>query len=119
MPQSFCQIYLHVVFSTKDRLRWLDDSIRGRVHAYLATLARDSGCPFVHIGGTDDHIHVLADLGKKTAAVPLIGKLKQESSKFVKTLGPEYKEFYWQFQEEYRAFLERYDIKYDEQYMWE
>jgi len=150
MPQSFCQIYVHIIFSTKNRQRWLDDTIRSRVHAHLATLARDCGCPHVHIGGPDDHVHMLVDLGKKTGPVPLIAKVKQESSKFVKTLGPEYRGFYWQsgygafsvgptrvqdveayidnqvehhrrqtFQDEFRAFLDRYGVAYDERYVWD
>ena len=150
MPQSFCQIYVHLIFSTKKRRRWLDDTIRPRIHTYLATLARDDGCPFVHVGGPDDHIHMLVDLGKKTDPVTLTGKVKQESSRFVKTLGTDYEPFYWQagygafsvgptrikdvmayidgqkkhhkrqtFQEEFRAFLDRYGIDYDERYVWD
>lgn len=150
MPQSFCQIYIHLIFSTKERRRWLDDAIRPRVHAYLATLTRDCGSPYVLVGGSDDHVHMLADIGKKLLPVNLVGKVKQESSKFVKTLGKEYGAFYWQngygmfsvgpthveqvkayiedqithhrkqtFQEEFRAFLERYSISYDERYLWD
>lgn len=150
MPQSFCQIYIHAVFSTKQRKRWLDDAIRPRVHAYLATLTRNCGCPYVVVGGTDNHVHMLADIGKKVLPVDLIGKVKQESSKFIKTLGMEYGGFYWQsgygmfsvgptrvqnvkayiegqiahhhkqsFQEELREFLGRYNIPYDERYVWD
>lgn len=96
MPQSFCQIYIHAIFSTKERGRWLDDAIRPRTHAYLATVARDCGCPYVIVGGPDDHVHMLADIGKKALPVTLIGKVKQESSKFIKTLGTQYAGFYWQ-----------------------
>jgi REP element-mobilizing transposase RayT len=96
MSQSFYQIYLHIVFSTKNRQPLLDDGIRPRVHAYLATVARDHGCPFVHVGGVEDHVHLLVELGKDVLPVALIGKIKQESSKFVKTLGSRYSEFYWQ-----------------------
>ena len=96
MPQSFCQIYIHAIFSTKARNRWLDDEIRPRVHAYPATLARRCGCPYVTVGDPDDHVHVLAGIGKETLPVELIGKVKQESSKFVKTLGNQYTGFYWQ-----------------------
>ncbi|MBT3380152.1 MAG: IS200/IS605 family transposase [Lentisphaerae bacterium] len=150
MPQSFCQIHVHIIFSTKGRQRWLDDAIRPRVHAYLATLTRNCGCPCVVVGGPDDHVHMLVDIGKKVLPVDLIGKVKQESSKFIKTLGAEYGPFYWQsgygmfsvgparvealkvyvegqvehhrtqtFQEEFRAFLERYRIPYDERYVWD
>jgi len=150
MPQSFCQIYIHAIFSTKGRRRWLDDEIRSRVHAYLATIARDCGCPYVVVGGPDDHVHLLADIGKTVLPVNMIGKVKQESSKFIKTLGPGYGGFYWQngygmfsvgpthvedvkayierqvehhrtqsFQDELRAFLDRYGISYDERYVWD
>jgi len=150
MTQSFCEIYVHAIFSTKQRQAWLDETIRSRVHAYLATLARDCGCPYVVVGGTADHVHLLANIGKQTGPVEWIGKSKQESSKFVKTLGPAYETFYWQtgygmfsvapgrvsavrayvegqvahhrkqtFQEEFRAFLKRYDIAYDERYVWD
>ena len=150
MAHSFCKIYIHIIFSTKERQRWLDDTIRPRVHAYLATLARNAGCPFVATGGAEDHIHLLADMGKKVQPVELVGRIKQESSKFVKTLGTEYGGFYWQsgygmfsvgptrveevkayiegqkehhrrqtFQDEFRAFLNRYGIEYDERYVWD
>jgi putative transposase len=150
MAHSFCKIYLHIIFSTKNRQRWLDETIRPRLHAYLATLARNAGCPFVIVGGPEDHIHILADIGKKVQPVAMVGHIKQESSKFVKTLGTDYRQFYWQqgyatfsvgptrvddvkkyierqeehhqrqtFQEEFKAFLDRYEIEYDEKYIWE
>ncbi len=96
MPQSYFQIYAHIVFSTKNREPLLNEAIRPRIHAYLATLARDFGCPFVHVGGASDHVHILADIGKKTLPVNLIAKMKQESSKFIKTAGAQYGKFYWQ-----------------------
>jgi REP element-mobilizing transposase RayT len=150
VAHSFCKIYIHAIFSTKDRRRWLDESIRPRIHAYLATLARNAGCPLVVVGGPADHVHMLVDIGKKNHPVEMLGRVKQESSKFVKTLGAEYGEFYWQrgygmfsvgptridevkayidgqiehhrqqtFQDEFRAFLNRYGIEYDERYIWE
>ncbi|MGI6496400.1 MAG: IS200/IS605 family transposase [Kiritimatiellia bacterium] len=150
MPQSFFELYAHVVFSTKNRERWLDAAIRDRVHAYLATVMRNEGCPYVHVGGVEDHVHLLAGLGKQVVLVDLVGRVKQESSKFVKTLGERYAGFYWQagygafsvgptqredvvryldrqaehhkrrsFQEELRAFLDKYGVSYDERYMWD
>ncbi len=150
MSQSFFELYAHVVFSTKNRERWLDTAIRDRVHAYLATVMRNGGCLYVHIGGVEDHVHLLAGLGKQVVLVDLVGRVKQESSKFVKTLGERYAGFYWQagysafsvgpahrddvvryldrqaehhrrrsFQEELRAFLDKYGVSYDERYMWD
>ena len=150
MPQSFTKLYAHLIFSTKHRKPFLDDEIRPRVHAYLATIIRSIDSPYVVVGGVADHVHILFDIGKKHAPVEFVEKVKRESSKFVKTLGPEYANFYWQrgygmfsvsptllpdaeqyvrnqekhhrkktFQEEFREFLERYGIEYDERYAWD
>ena len=74
----------------------LEENIRPRVHAYLATLARELGAPFVVVGGVADHVHMLFDLGKQHTPVEFVGTVKKESSKFVKTLGDRYRGFYWQ-----------------------
>ena len=96
MAHSFFNVYLHIIFSTKERQRWLDDAIRARVHAYIATLARDMGCPFIVVNGPDDHIHILAEMSKTIHPIKMIAKIKQESSKFIKHLGSKYYDFYWQ-----------------------
>ena len=66
------------------------------MHAYLATLARDAGCPTAHVGGVADHVHLLVDLGRSLAAANLVRDLKKESSKFAKTLSPDLRAFAWQ-----------------------
>jgi REP element-mobilizing transposase RayT len=96
MPQSFCQLYVHVVFSTKGRERWLDDSIRQRVHGYLAATLRNLSCKDIHVGGTDDHVHLLFLLAKHIAPAELVHDLKNGSSKAIKKMGESYGAFYWQ-----------------------
>lgn len=96
MPQSLAKLYAHLVFSTKNRQPFLDDAIQTRVHGYLATTIRNLDSPWVVVGGVADHVHILFDMGKKHAPVEFVEQLKRESSKFVKTLGTNYKQFYWQ-----------------------
>lgn len=96
MSQSLTRLYAHLVFSTKSRQPLLDDSIRPRVHAYQATILRDLGSPWVVVGGVADHVHLLFDMGKKHPPVAFVEQVKRESSKFVKTLGERYQNFYWQ-----------------------
>ena len=150
MPQSLSQLYSHLIFSTKDRYPFLKVDLRQRVHAYLATTLRDMGSQYVVVGGVEDHVHVLFDMGRIHAAKDFVENLKRESSKFIKTLRPNLDKFFWQrgygifsvspthresvvsyinsqeehhriktFQEEYREFLNRYGIKFDEQYVWD
>ena len=96
MSQSLTKIYAHLIFSTKNRERWLDHQIRPRVHGYLATVIRELDSLWVVVGGVEDHVHILFDIGKKTAPVKFVEQVKRESSKFVKTLGPKYGKFYGQ-----------------------
>ena len=52
MPQSLSQIYLHVVFSTKNRARYLQNKeLRIKVHAYLAGIYKNLESPAIIIGG--------------------------------------------------------------------
>ena len=96
MSQSLTKLYAHLIFSTKHRKQFLDEQIRPRVHAYLATTVRDLDSQYVVVGGVADHVHILFDMGKTHAPVEFVEKLKRDSSKFVKTLGTQYKDFYWQ-----------------------
>ena len=93
MPQSLTKLYVHLIFSTKNREPYLDDEIRERVHGYLATVIRSVGSPYVVVGGVADHVHILFDMGKMHAPVKFVEQVKRESSKFVKTLGPQYRNF--------------------------
>ena len=96
MPQSLTQLYTHLVFSTKHRQPFLDEDIQTRVHAYLATIIRNLDSRYVVVGGVADHVHILFDMGKMHASVEFVENVKRESSKFIKTLGAKYQNFYWQ-----------------------
>ena len=150
MSQSLTKLYAHLVFSTKERCPFIDDEIRERLFAYLATIVRSIDSAYVVVGGVTDHVHILFDMGKMHAPVEFVEQVIRESSKFVKTLGARYKGFYWQrgygmfsvcpahladaeqyvwgqdehhrkktFQDEYREFLQRYGIEFDERYVWD
>ena len=150
MSQSLTRLYAHLIFSTKNRQAFLDETIRPRIHGYLASVIRDLDSPWVVVGGVADHVHMLFDMGKMVAPVKFVEQVKRESSKFVKTLGAQYAKFYWQrgygmfsvgptrraevekyvrnqeehhrtmtFQEEFLMFLKRYEVTYDEAYVWD
>ena len=150
MPQSLTKLYIHLVFSTKNRHPYLDGTVAPLVHAYIATIIRSLGSHYVVVGGMADHVHILFDLGKRHAPVAYVEQTKRESSKFMKSQGPKYRTFYWQrgygmfsvspthlesvesyvrnqathhrkrtFQEEFREFLERSGVQFDERYVWD
>jgi len=97
MPQSLSQIYLHLIFSTKNRLPFLRPlDLRREMQAYLAGVCRNQDCPPLIVGGVEDHVHVLCNLGRQMPVADLIRELKRDSSKWMKTHGREYAEFQWQ-----------------------
>ena len=97
MPQSLVQIYVHIVFSTKDRMPFLKDTVfRGRVHAYLAGICNKQDCPAIIVGGVADHVHLLCRLGKQIDISSLIREIKRDSSSWVKEEEPTLSVFFWQ-----------------------
>ncbi|MBX3431913.1 MAG: transposase [Pirellulales bacterium] len=98
MPQSLAQIYVHLVFSTKDRRPWLrDEVLRDQLYAYMATLARDNvDSPAVAIGGFNDHIHALVRLSRKVPVMKVAQECKVETSKWLKNQSDVAGEFAWQ-----------------------
>jgi len=97
MPQSLTQIYLHVVFSTKDRQPFLTDKeLRGRTHAYLAGICKNLDCPALIVGGVEDHVHILCRFGKTIEVATLLRELKRDSSKWIKGEQAELGDFHWQ-----------------------
>ena len=85
MPQSLVRVYLHLVFSTKDRQPFLrDESLRSELHAYLAGACKNQGVSSLQVGGVEDHVHICCQLSKTLAISDLIGELKRESSKWIK-----------------------------------
>ncbi|HEV7226706.1 MAG TPA: IS200/IS605 family transposase [Pirellulales bacterium] len=97
MPQSLAQIYLHIVFSTKERRPFLQDrSIRDEMHAYLGGVCNNLGCPILRVGGVADHVHLLCRFGRTITVADLVQELKRESSKWAKTKSDSLRDFHWQ-----------------------
>ena len=97
MPQSLVQIYVHAVFSTKDRRPFIQDTdLRQRLYEYVGGLCRNHDCPTITVGGVADHVHFAFRLGKSVAISNLMRDLKRDSSKWIKEVDPTLDEFHWQ-----------------------
>src|SRR5690349_12542703 len=96
MSQSLHVLSVHIVFSTKQRYRWLAKEIQPRLWAYQSRILQSLECHSIIVGGTEDHVHVSCNLTKKIAPMKVLEVLKKDSSKFIKTLGPNLTHFHWQ-----------------------
>ena len=151
MPQSLSQIYIHLVFSTKNHKPFVDETIQPELYAYMAKILYDEcSSPAEIIGGVEDHVHVLLSLSRTCTVAHLVEMVKKRSSKWIKTKGDRFHEFQWQtgygvfsvsssrvdevtkyianqrehhqkraFKDEFRGFLDKYGIDYDERYVWD
>lgn len=97
MSQSLTELYIHLVFSTKYRRPSISQAIEPELHAYIAEiLASECRSPPRSIGGYDDHIHVLFNLSRIWSIADVVKVIKSKSSKWIKTKGHQFKDFYWQ-----------------------
>lgn len=96
MPQSLVKNYVHIVFSTKNRVDFIDEPIESELFKYIATICKDFESTAIQIGGTDNHIHILCLLSRKIALMKLVQEVKAHSSKWIKTKGLQYEHFFWQ-----------------------
>lgn len=150
MPQSLNKIYIHIVFSTKNREPLISDDIKEELFNYLGGVCKNLECNPIQVGGYKDHVHILCLLSKKITLIKLLEELKSSSSQWMKTKDAKFSSFYWQsgygafsvnpteieivtayikkqeehhkiknFQDEYRAFLKKYNVEYNEEYVWD
>jgi len=97
MPQSLTQIYLHLVFSTKNRAPYLKQcDLRAQMHAYLAGICKNLETPAIIVGGVEDHVHLLSRFSKNITVADLLRDLKRDSSKWIKNQPAALGEFLWQ-----------------------
>lgn len=97
VPQSLAQIYVHIVYSTKNRFPWLRrDTLREDLFGYLVGGCLNLKCPSQRIGGYHDHIHILCSLGRTMSVADLVRELKKSSSEWLKEQDESLKDFYWQ-----------------------
>jgi putative transposase len=96
MSQSYVQFYTHIVFHTKNNIKFIREEIEDELYSYLGGILRNYKSVPIQIGGTSDHVHVLCTLPKTMTPADLVEEIKKSSSKWIKTKGPLYRNFYWQ-----------------------
>jgi putative transposase len=83
MPNSWVSHHMHIVFSTKERARVIREDLQTKLWAYLAGIAKNHGMHPVAIGGIEDHIHALIDLGPMLGISKAVQVLKANSSRWM------------------------------------
>jgi REP element-mobilizing transposase RayT len=97
MPQSLSVVYLHLVFSTKDRMPLLrEKNVRDSLHQYLGGISKKLDCAPLQVGGMDDHVHLLCRFARTVTQAEWVKELKRVSNGWLKEQGRDYAGFEWQ-----------------------
>jgi len=96
MPQSLAKIYVHAIFSTKNREPVLAEGWREELFCVLGRAANNLGCQSLIVGGVAEHVHLLFQLSRTLAIADAIGKIKSTSSLWIGQTQAELSGFHWQ-----------------------
>jgi REP element-mobilizing transposase RayT len=149
MPQSFASLHCHIVFSTKNRKPDIDADLQPRLFEYIGGILRNNQSTSIAAGGMPDHVHLLVSLGRTLATADVVRLMKTNSSSwFHDDIGfPEFqwqtgygafavsysnidsvKDYTRNqaehhrvrtYQDEFRDFLRRHGLEWDERYVWD
>ena len=85
MPQSLAQVWLHVIFSTKERRPFFQNSeFREEMFRMLAHHVKEAKSASASVGGYVDHVHLLVGLSRTITIAKLVEQVKTETSKWAK-----------------------------------
>ncbi len=97
MPQSLSQIWVHLIFSTKERRPFLQHpEFREAMFKMLAHHVKQSDCLSASVGGATDHVHLLITLSRTITLAKLVEVIKTETSRWAKTAAHGAPNFSWQ-----------------------
>jgi REP element-mobilizing transposase RayT len=144
------QNLIHLVYSTKNRQKFLPYEPYLELHKYCRGILDNHKCHLIEMNNVDDHVHLLFDLHRTIALSDLIQNLKASSSSWLKQQDARFRLFEWQrgfgafslgqsqrpgavayiqgqqakhatvsYEDEIRELLQRYEVEYDERYVWD
>ena len=150
MAQTITSFFYHVIFSTKHRIEIIRLDIEDELFAYIGGILNNYNSKLLIGNGTANHVHLLLSLYKTVNFPDIMGKIKRDSSKWIKTKGGMLAKFNWQdgysaftvghtqleivkryianqkehhqkviFEDEMRGFYRKYEISFDENYVWD
>jgi len=146
MAHTYISQLVHCVFSTKNRLNCIGEEIRSELWSYIGGIASTNHMKAIAIGGTANHMHILLSLPATMPLSKAMQLIKGGSSKWlhektgnrfqwqesygaftvsVSHLKPTIDYINGQaehhakrdFEDEFRGFLKRHGIAFDERYV--
>jgi len=83
MPDTFSQIYIHIVFAVEGRQNLIRPEHGEHLHRYITGIVTHQGQKLIAINSMPDHIHILVGLKPSMAISDLVAAIKRDSSAFI------------------------------------
>jgi REP element-mobilizing transposase RayT len=83
MPQTFYQIWIHLVWATKNRVSIFHKDKRKIIFQHIYHMAREKGYRIDMINGIEDYVQCLISLQPKYALSKVVNGIKGESSRWI------------------------------------
>jgi REP element-mobilizing transposase RayT len=96
MSHSFYKIWIHAIWSTKERRPLIDSTLEKKLHPFISDQLKDMECPVRIINGMPDHIHCLFRLNPKKSIADVIKQIKGSSSHYINQNNLIEEKFAWQ-----------------------
>ncbi|MFM8372968.1 MAG: IS200/IS605 family transposase, partial [Bacteroidota bacterium] len=96
MPDTFSQLYVHVVFAVKGRNNLISSSWRDILYKYITGIVTNKKQKLMAINGMPDHIHILIGFKPNCVISDLIRDIKSSSSKWINENNYVIGKFEWQ-----------------------
>ncbi|MES2275519.1 MAG: IS200/IS605 family transposase [Bacteroidota bacterium] len=150
MPNTFTQIYIHVVFAVKGRQNLIGADHREELHKYITGIVHGKDQKMLAIFCMPDHAHMLIGFKPAMSVSDMVRDIKANSSGFINEKKWVVGKFNWQegfgafsysksqqddvvkyilnqeehhkrktFKEEYLEILKKFEVEYDEKYLFE
>ncbi|MBL7995483.1 IS200/IS605 family transposase, partial [bacterium] len=96
MADTYSQIYIHVVFSVKNRESLIHPHWEDQLFKYTTGIVQNKLQKMLAINGMPDHIHFLIGMKPSCCLSDLVREIKKSTNKFIKEKGFTKLEFNWQ-----------------------
>jgi REP element-mobilizing transposase RayT len=83
MRNTYSKLNYHIIFSTKNRIPLIAETVRDELYGYIGGILRGNGGVLLVAGGMPDHVHLLAGWGTSISVAKMLQLIKANSSKWM------------------------------------
>ena len=102
MANTYTQMYVHLVFSPKNRNALIGKKWKSDLEKYITGIVQNHGHKLIVIGAMSDHIHIFIGYNVNHLIPDLVEEIKTSSNSWIKQ--NKFSNFHFEWQKGYGAF---------------